>query len=109
MKDYWTPEDDAKGTDVDRWLELYAKDDNNFWRSASGHHQNVIDELIDRLEQADKRAEERILERLQEHSPHRYYVGDNTCKGCELLPMELVCGCCHQNVHLESTIKGENE
>jgi len=64
VNDYWTPEDDAKGTNVDRWLELYTKDDNNFWRSACGHHQNVIDELIDRLEQADKRAEERIIKLL---------------------------------------------
>ena len=49
MSDSWTDEDEAKGTDVDRWLALYANDDNTFWRSSSGHHQNVIDELIYRL------------------------------------------------------------
>lgn len=67
MPDYWTDEDEAKGTDVDRWLEIYAKDDNMFWISSAGHHQNVIDELIYRLEQADKRAEERIIALLEKH------------------------------------------
>jgi hypothetical protein len=51
VSDYWTETDDGIGTNVDRWLELYAQDDNTFWRSACGHHQNVIDELIWRLEQ----------------------------------------------------------
>jgi hypothetical protein len=38
---------ETKGTLVDRWLDAYAADDNTFWASDSGHHQNVIDELID--------------------------------------------------------------
>lgn len=37
-------------TNVDGFLKAYAKDDNNFWRADSGHHQNVIDELIERAD-----------------------------------------------------------
>ena len=38
------------GTDVDGFLAAYEQDDNVFWRMECGHHQNVIDELIERLE-----------------------------------------------------------
>jgi len=51
--------------DVDKWLAIYAQDKNLFWFSDSGHIQPVIDELILRLEQADKRAEERIIKQLK--------------------------------------------
>jgi hypothetical protein len=37
-------------TNVDGWLDAYARDDNTFWRTESGHIMNVIDELIGRLE-----------------------------------------------------------
>lgn len=39
-------------TDVDRWLEIYAQDDNLFWATDTGHLMNVIDELIERLQTA---------------------------------------------------------
>jgi hypothetical protein len=53
--------DDEFPTDVDKWLAIYVKDDYLFWASHGGHHMNVIDELILRLEQVDKRTEERII------------------------------------------------
>jgi hypothetical protein len=37
-------------TNVDGFLAAYAEDDKVFWRADSGHIQNVLDELIDRLE-----------------------------------------------------------
>jgi hypothetical protein len=37
-------------TDVDGFLAAYAKDDNVFWKVDTGHLQNVIDTLIERLE-----------------------------------------------------------
>jgi hypothetical protein len=42
--------DNSEPTDVDRWLEIYAQDDNLFWATDTGHLMNVIDELIYRLE-----------------------------------------------------------
>ena len=42
--------DNSEPTDVDRWLEIYAQDDNVFWATDTGHLMNVIDELIYRLE-----------------------------------------------------------
>lgn len=39
-------------TNVDGFLRAYEENDNVFWLSDSGHHMNVIDELIYRLEQA---------------------------------------------------------
>lgn len=39
-------------TNVDEFLRAYEVNDSVFWASESGHHQNVIDELIDRLERA---------------------------------------------------------
>lgn len=42
-------DNNAPTTDVDRWLTLYAEDDNVFWATDSGHVQNVVDELIERL------------------------------------------------------------
>lgn len=41
--------DNSEPTDVDRWLEIYAQDDNLFWATDTGHLMNVIDELIERL------------------------------------------------------------
>jgi hypothetical protein len=32
-------------TDVDRWLEIYAQDDNLFWATDTGHLMNVIERL----------------------------------------------------------------
>ena len=43
-------------TDVDRWLEIYAQDDNLFWATDTGHLMNVIDELIERLQTAKAQA-----------------------------------------------------
>lgn len=40
-------------TDTDGFLAAYAKDDNIFWWMDSGHAQNVIDTLIERLEEND--------------------------------------------------------
>lgn len=45
----WLGPDGA--TDVDGFLAAYEKDDNVFWRMECGHHQNVIDELIGRLDE----------------------------------------------------------
>lgn len=42
--------DNDQPTDVDKWLALYEQDDNLFWATSEGHIQNVIDELIYRLE-----------------------------------------------------------
>lgn len=49
-------------TDVDRWLEIYAQDDNLFWATDAGHLMNVIDELIERLQTARAQAWEEGLE-----------------------------------------------
>jgi hypothetical protein len=37
-------------TNVDGFLEAYKHDDNTYWRADPGHIQNVLDELIQRLE-----------------------------------------------------------
>ena len=45
--------DNDQPTDVDKWLAIYKQDDNLFWETHEGHLQNVIDELIWRLEQVE--------------------------------------------------------
>jgi hypothetical protein len=47
----WLDQDGA--TDVDGFLAAYAKDDNVFWRMECGHHMNIVDELIGRIEDKD--------------------------------------------------------
>lgn len=43
------PWENADGsTNVDGFIEAFAKDDNTFWRASSGHHMNIIEELIER-------------------------------------------------------------
>lgn len=37
------------GTDVDGWLSAYESDDNVFWRTETGHIQNVLDHMIERF------------------------------------------------------------
>ena len=44
----WENEDGS--TNVDGFLKAFSEDDNVFWRMPSGHHLNVIEELIERLE-----------------------------------------------------------
>ncbi len=39
-------------TNVDAWLEDYAVDHNTFWTTDSGHMENVVAELVDRLAKA---------------------------------------------------------
>jgi hypothetical protein len=46
--------DENYATNTDGFLAAYQKDDNTFWRVDTGHLQNVIDELIERLA-ADER------------------------------------------------------
>ena len=48
-KPFYQEWDNEAPTDVDKWLSLYAEDDNVFWATEKGHIQNVVDELIDRL------------------------------------------------------------
>jgi hypothetical protein len=43
---------DEAPTDVDKWLAIYEQDDNVFWETSCGHHMNIIDELIWRLNEA---------------------------------------------------------
>ena len=45
-RDDW---DDNAPTDVDRWLAIYTQDSSLFWSCSIGHIQNVLDELIYRL------------------------------------------------------------
>ena len=52
-EDVW---DDGDPTDAEKFLRLYADDNNFFWRVSSGHVQNVLDELIDRVEGLEKAA-----------------------------------------------------
>jgi len=40
-------------TDVDGFIAAYEHDSNVFWRMECGHHQNVIDALIERAEVAE--------------------------------------------------------
>lgn len=54
--------DNSEPTDVDRWLEIYAQDDNVFWATDTGHLMNVIDELIERIQTAKAQAWEEGLE-----------------------------------------------
>lgn len=45
------PWENADGsTNVDGFLKAYAEDDNTFWRAETGHIQNVLDTLLDRLD-----------------------------------------------------------
>jgi len=44
----WENEDGS--TNVDGWLAAYAADNNNFWRTDTGHIMNVVDALIERLD-----------------------------------------------------------
>jgi hypothetical protein len=46
--------DENGGTDVDGFLAAYEQDDNVFWRMECGHHQNVIDHLLERIEAKDQ-------------------------------------------------------
>jgi hypothetical protein len=41
---------ETKGTLVDPWLAAYAQDDNVYWATETGHIQNVLDEVLTRLE-----------------------------------------------------------
>ena len=52
-------------TDVDRWLEIYAQDDNLFWATDTGHLMNVIDELIERLQTAKAEANIELVARIE--------------------------------------------
>jgi hypothetical protein len=61
----WVSNDGS--TNTDGFLAAYQKDDNTFWRVDTGHLQNVIDELIDRLENAEQRERERITKAVEAH------------------------------------------
>ena len=45
--------DDNAPTNVDQFLEMYKENDNVFWYVSQGHIQNVLDELINRLNEKD--------------------------------------------------------
>ena len=57
--------DNSEPTDVDRWLEIYAQDDNLFWATDTGHLMNVIDELIYRLETQKPKTIRKIITYLK--------------------------------------------
>lgn len=92
--------DNDQPTDVDRWLEIYSQDDNLFWSTDTGHIQNVLDGLIERLETAKADAWEEgyaagdadafTIDRLDTPNPHREHshtvthgaFGDPYCLTC---------------------------
>lgn len=39
---------------LEEFLTAYYEDDNVFWQLASGHHQNLLDEAVDRMQQAER-------------------------------------------------------
>ena len=53
-RDDW---DDEAPTDVDKWLAIYAQDSSLFWSSSIGHIENVLDELIWRVNNSEKAVE----------------------------------------------------
>lgn len=68
-------------TDVDRWLEIYAQDDNLFWATDTGHLMNVIDELIERLQTAKAQAWEEgythgLTDMASSMTPNPYRKGE---------------------------------
>lgn len=66
--------DNNAPTDADLWLELYDKFGSIMTaRTESGHLENVIDVLIDRLENAEKATTERIIKLLQKKLFHTVY------------------------------------
>lgn len=48
MSERWVNADGS--TNVTGFLAAYAEDSNTFWRVDTGHIQNVLDALLDRLE-----------------------------------------------------------
>jgi transposase len=57
------------------FVPVYADDDNWWWSIACGHHQNLFDAALDRiddLEAAIKRAEAQIAEEMT-HGPNAQY------------------------------------
>jgi hypothetical protein len=45
-------DDHAPTADLDEFLAAYAEDDNWWWRIACGHHMNLFDDAVGRIEQA---------------------------------------------------------
>lgn len=58
--------DHSKGTDVDGFLQAFAKDRNEIWVTRSGDLQNIIDELIDRLAALREQIAREVYVTLQE-------------------------------------------
>lgn len=40
---------------LDDFLAEYEQDDNCWWRLACGHHMNLFDEAVSRMQQAERR------------------------------------------------------
>lgn len=40
---------------LDEFLERYEYDDNEWWRLACGHHQNLFEEAVSRMQAAERR------------------------------------------------------
>lgn len=63
-------EDKNGATDVDGFLDAFAKDDNTFWRMEPGHALNVIEELIERITRT--KAEDAVLKSAKSY--HRTFT-----------------------------------
>lgn len=50
---YVPPKDGDPTPDLDTFLVAYALDDNHWWRLSCGHHQNLFEEAVARMERAE--------------------------------------------------------
>ncbi len=61
-------------SDTNSFLEKYAADDNEYWRTPSGEIRNILDDLIDRLAEQREQITQEIeaaRKRFVEHSKTR--------------------------------------
>lgn len=66
--------EDGPTPPFEEYLAEEKKDPNFWWRIACGHHQNLLDDAIERIEIA-----------LQQHPPHCHTCGVDNCRTRRIL------------------------
>jgi len=60
--------------DLDEFLEDYADDDNLWWRIECGHHMNLFDAAVERIQQTEERC--LVLKESYDKMLKKYYEAD---------------------------------